>query len=59
MVREEPAAWQQSDDAQLYWWAQTVEPPQGLERWVVVRSTKGERRARVTLQRWMEHITEK
>src|SRR5258708_5097346 len=48
---KEPAAWQQSDDAQLFWWRQTVELPQGPERWLVVRSTEGEQRARVTLQR--------
>jgi transposase len=54
VVREEPATWQQSDDAQLFWWGQTVELPQGPERWLVVRSTQGEQRARVTLQRQVE-----
>jgi transposase len=51
MVRDEPAMWQQSADAQLCWWGRTVELPQGPERWLVVRSAAGERRARVTLQR--------
>src|SRR5262245_19273347 len=35
VVCEEPAAWQQSDDAQLFWRRQTVELPQGPERWLV------------------------
>jgi transposase len=51
MMRDEPAVWQQRDDAQLFWWGQTVELPQGPERWLVVRSTQGEQRARMTLQR--------
>jgi transposase len=54
MVRDEPATWQQSADAQLRWWGQTVELPQGPERWLVVRYTAGEQRARVTLQRQVE-----
>lgn len=55
MVREEPAVWQHSDDGQLFWWRQTVELPQGPERWVVVRSIEGEQRARMSLQRQVEH----
>ena len=54
MVRDDPAVWQRSDDAQLFWWGQTVELPQGPERWLVVRSPAGEQRARVTLQRHVE-----
>src|SRR5258706_14108644 len=51
VVREEPAAWQHSDDAQLSWWGGILELPQGQERWLVVRSREGEQRARATLQR--------
>jgi transposase len=54
MVRAEPATWQHSDDARLSWWSRTLELPQGHERWRVVRSTEGEQRARVTLQRQVE-----
>ena len=51
IVREEPPAWQQSEDGQLSWWGRAVELPQGRERWLVVRSREGEQRARATLQR--------
>jgi transposase len=54
VVREEPTAWQHSDDAQLSWWSRTLELPQGQERWLVVRSRDGEQRARATLQRQAE-----
>jgi transposase len=54
IVREEPAAWQHSDDDQLHWWARTLDLPQGQERWLVVRSAEGEQRARATLQRQVE-----
>ena len=46
VVREEPAAWQHSDDGQLSWWSRTLDLPQGRERWLVVRSREGEQRAR-------------
>jgi transposase len=51
IVREQPAAWQHSEDDQLHWWARTLDVPQGPERWLVVRSAEGEQRARATLQR--------
>jgi transposase len=51
LVREEPSAWQQSEDEQVSWWGRTLELPQGPERWLVVRSRAGEQRARATLQR--------
>ena len=54
VVREEPTAWQHSDDAHLSWWGRVVELPQGQERWLVVRSREGEQRARATLQRQVE-----
>ena len=41
IVREEPAAWQQSEDGQQAWWGRTLELPQGPERWLVVRSREG------------------
>ncbi len=50
LVREEPSAWQQSEDEQVSWWGRTLELPQGQERWLVVRSRAGEQRARATLQ---------
>jgi transposase len=51
IVREEPPAWQQSEDGQLSWWGRTLEMPQGQERWLVVRSREGEQRARTAVQR--------
>jgi transposase len=54
IVREEPTAWQHSDDDQLHWWARTLDLPQGQERWLVVRSREGEQRAHATLQRQAE-----
>src|SRR5262245_3079958 len=44
-------AWQQSED--VYWAPAPAAPPG--ERWVVVRTTPGEERARATLQRQVEH----
>jgi transposase len=43
--------WQTSDDQQTAWWGQELVLPHGGERWVVVRTQAGERRARATLQR--------
>jgi transposase len=42
---------QQSADGQTQWWGQELGLPQGRERWVVVRTQAGERRARATLER--------
>jgi transposase len=43
-------AWRQEGPL---WWAPAPQPPAG-ERWVVVRTTQGEQRARATLQRQVE-----
>jgi transposase len=51
VAREDPPAWQHSEEGQLWWWSRTQELPQGRERWLVVRSREGEQRARATLQR--------
>jgi len=51
LVREEPPAWQQSEDGQLNWWGRTLDLPQGQERWLMVRSRAGKEQARATLQR--------
>jgi len=45
------AAWQTSADAQAQWWGQELALSQGRERWVVVRTRSGERRARATRER--------
>jgi transposase len=45
------APWQTSVDEQTHWWGQELDLPQGRERWVVVRTQAGERRARATLER--------
>jgi transposase len=54
IVREEPAAWQRSDDDQRHWWARTLDLPQGQARWLVGRSAEGEQRAHATLPRQAE-----
>jgi hypothetical protein len=40
VAREDPPAWQHSDDRQRWWWSRTQELPQGRERWLVVRSLR-------------------
>jgi transposase len=45
------APWQTAADGQTQWWGQELALPQGRERWVVVRTQAGERRARTTLER--------
>ena len=44
-------SWQTSADEQTQWWGQELGVPQGRERWVVVRTRSGVRRARATLER--------
>jgi transposase len=48
-------AWQQDplDPTGIRWWAHVAQPPAG-ERWLVVRTTQGEERARTTLARKVE-----
>ena len=46
--------WQTTEDGEVAWWSQVVTLPQGQERWVMVRTRSGERRARATLQRKVE-----
>jgi len=50
-LERQDASWQMSADAQTQWWGQELALPQGRERWVVVRTQAGERRARATLER--------
>jgi transposase len=45
------ASWQTSADTLTQWWGQELALPHGRERWVVVRTRSGERRARATLER--------
>jgi transposase len=47
-------SWQTADDGESAWWSQEVALPHGRERWVIVRTRSGERRARATLQRKVE-----
>jgi transposase len=54
LVAETPAAWQQSADGTRQWWSRVLDSPQGQERWIVVRTTEGEARARATCQRQAE-----
>ena len=51
LVAETPAAWQQNADGTRQWWSHVLDLPQGRERWIVVRTTEGEARARATCQR--------
>jgi transposase len=51
IVREEPTAWQATEQGKRQWWSRVVELPQGQERWIVVRSQEGVERARATIQR--------
>ena len=47
-------SWQTREDGEMAWWSQEVALPHGQERWVIVRTRSGERRARATLQRKVE-----
>ncbi len=47
-------SWQTTGDGESAWWSQVVTLPHGQERWVIVRTRSGERRARATLQRQVE-----
>ncbi len=52
---EEQDGWQRSADGTRHWWSrERREPPQGPERWIVVRTQEGEARARATVQRQTE-----
>jgi transposase len=51
LERRDDTAWQTSADAQTQWWSHELAFPQGRERWVVVRTHSGARRARATLER--------
>lgn len=46
--------WQENEDGQSHWFTRTMTLPQGQERWVVVRTSEGERRAQTTLKRQVE-----
>jgi transposase len=50
-LQRSDVSWQTSADEQTTWWGQELVLPQGRERWVVVRTRSGERRARATLER--------
>jgi transposase len=64
IVRQEPAVWQTNAEGTRQWWSRMGDLPQGRERWIVVRSSEGEARARATLQRqaekdlikWTKHL---
>src|SRR5205823_721753 len=45
------AGWRVSADEQTRWFPCEVSLPQGRERWMVVRTAVGEKRAQATLQR--------
>ena len=42
-------SWQTREDGEMAWWSQVITLPHGQERWVIVRTRSGERRARATL----------
>jgi transposase len=50
-VARTDAPWQATDDRATAWWSQIVTLPHGQERWVIVRTTEGEARARATFSR--------
>jgi transposase len=47
-------SWKTTEDGEMAWWSQVITLPRGQERWVIVRTRSGERRARATLQRKVE-----
>jgi transposase len=51
ILREGSDEWQRSEDGSLQWFSRVLELPQGLERWVIVRTTASLQRAQGSLQR--------
>ncbi len=52
-------AWQSSIDGQMRWYTRLMDLPQGKERWVVVSTVSGEKRAQQTMERKLEREREK
>jgi len=50
-LAESPETWQTSEDGSMHFDCRVMNLPQGQERWVIVRTTTSEQRARATLQR--------
>lgn len=48
---EEPPDWRHDEDGRLRWYTRLMELPQGTERWVVVSSEEGRKRAEKTFWR--------
>jgi len=51
--------WQTTADGQTRWYTRLVGLPQGKERWVVVSTAPGEKRAKETMERKLEREREK
>ncbi|MGZ3628192.1 MAG: IS1634 family transposase [Ktedonobacteraceae bacterium] len=51
VLHEGSQDWQRSEDGSIQWFCRQMELPQGNERWVIVRTSASEQRARASLQR--------
>jgi transposase len=53
VLQEGSDAWQHSEDGTLHWFCREMELPQGIERWVIVRTQASQQRAQLSMQRQM------
>ncbi len=51
LLEQDVDTWQTTADQQIHWVSRQMTLPQGTERWVLVRTTAGEQRAKETVQR--------
>ena len=51
VLQEGSQDWQRSEDGNIQWYRRVMTLPQGSERWVIVRTSASEQRARLTLHR--------
>ncbi len=51
VLQEGSQDWQRSEDGSIQWYCRVMTPPQGSERWVIVRTLASQQRAQVTMQR--------
>src|SRR6266704_4850207 len=51
VLHEGSATWQCSEDGTMHWFRRERTLPQGIERWVIVRTQASQQRAQVTMQR--------
>ena len=51
VLHDSPDEWQHSEEGSMQWFCRVLELPQGIERWVIVRTTASLQRAQGNLQR--------